>query len=56
MSMLSLTEENEKSAKFALKLNPTQERIMIMRKWKKSLAGMMSFVMVATMSTTANTM
>lgn len=52
ISMLNLIEENEKSIRFTLKLNPTQERMIIMRKWKKSLAGVMSFVMVALMSTT----
>lgn len=50
MSMLDLIEENEKNAKFTLKLNPTQERMMIMRKWKKSIVGVMSFVVVALMS------
>ena len=52
VSMLKLMEEKEESASFALKLNPTHERIKVMKKWKKSLAGVMSFAMVAIMSTT----
>ena len=52
VSMLKLMEEKEESARFALKLNPTYERIKVMKKWKKSLAGVMSFAMVAIMSTT----
>lgn len=52
VSMLKLMEEKEESARFALKLNPTHERIKVMRKWEKSLAGVMSFAMVAIMSTT----
>ena len=53
LSMLKLIKENEKSTKFTLKLNPTHKRMIIMRKWKKSFAGVMSFVMVAAISTTA---
>ena len=52
VSMLKLIEKKEERARFALKLNPTHERIKVMKKWKKSLAGVMSFAMVAIMSTT----
>lgn len=51
MSMLNLIEENERGARFTLKLNPTYERIIIMRKWKISLVGVMSFVIAALIST-----
>lgn len=52
LSMLKLLEVNEKNTKFTLKLNPTKERMIIMKKWRQSLAGVMSFVMLALMSTT----
>ena len=52
VSMLNLIEEKEKHVRFALNLNPTQERMIIMRKWKKSLMGVISFVAVVAISTT----
>ena len=52
LSLLKLMEEKDKKISFVLKMNPNMERMIVMKKWKKTLAGVMSFVMAAALSTT----
>ena len=52
LSMLKLIEQNQKSNDMVLKLNPTKERIIIMKKWKKSFSGVCILVMVMALSMT----
>ena len=41
MAMLKLTERNENS-RFVLKLHPTKERIIVMKKWRRTVSGMVA--------------
>lgn len=52
ISMLKLIEQNQKSNDMVLKLNPTKERMIIMKKWKKSFSGVCVLVMVMALSMT----
>ena len=52
LSMLKLIEQNQKSNDMVLKLNPTKERMVIMKKWKKSFSGVCVLVMVMALSMT----
>ena len=52
LSMLKLVEQG--SAKnMALKLHPTMERMKMMKKWKTSLAGILTFFLTVIVTTTA---
>ena len=42
MAMLKLTERNENS-RFVLKLHPTKERIIVIKKWRRTVLGMAAF-------------
>lgn len=44
MSMLKLLEIGSNTNNLVLKLNPNKERILIMKQWKKTLAGLMVFM------------
>ena len=44
MSMLKLLEIGSNTNNFVLKLNPNKERILIMKQWKKTLAGLVVFI------------
>ena len=44
MSMLKLLEIGSNTNNFVLKLNPNKERILIMKKWKKTLVGLVVFI------------
>lgn len=44
MSMLKLLEIGSNTNNFVLKLNPNKERMFIMKKWKKTLAGLVVFM------------
>lgn len=44
ISMLKLLEIGSNTNNFVLKLNPNKERMLIMKKWKKTLAGLMVFM------------
>lgn len=48
MSMLKLLEIKSNTNNFVLKLNPNKERMLIMKKWKKTLAGLMVFMFAFT--------
>ncbi len=48
MSMLKLLEIGSNKNNFILKLNPNKERMLIMKKWKKTLAGLMVFMFAFT--------
>ena len=52
LSMLKLIEQKEIEKETALKLHPTKERIIIMKKWKKSFSGVCVLVMVMALSMT----
>lgn len=52
LSMLKLIEQKEIEKETALKLHPTKERMIIMKKWKKSFSGVCILVMIATLSMT----
>ena len=52
LSMLKLIEQNQKSNDMVLKLNPTKERIIIMKKWKKSFSGVCVLVLATALSMT----
>lgn len=43
-SMLKLLEINSNTNTLVLKLNPNKERILIMKQWKKTLAGLVIFI------------
>ena len=44
MSMLKLLEIGSNTNNFVLKLNPNKERILIMKKWKKTITGLVVFI------------
>ena len=48
ISMLKLLEIKSNTNNFVLNLNPNKERMLIMKKWKKSLAGLMVFMFAFT--------
>ena len=48
MSMLKLLEIKSNTNNFVLNLNPNKERMLIMKKWKKILAGLMVFMFAFT--------
>ena len=48
ISMLKLLEIKSNTNNFVLKLNPNKERMLIMKKWKKTLAGLMVFMFAFT--------
>ena len=52
LSMLKLIEQKEKKREIVLKLHPTKERMVIMKKWKKSFSGVCVLVMVMALSMT----
>lgn len=52
LSMLKLIEQKEIEKETALKLHPTKERMIIMKKWKKSFSGVCVLVMVMALSMT----
>ena len=54
MSMLKLIEQNQNPKYSVLKLHPTKERIIIMKKWKQSLIGVCVFVLALVLSTLPN--
>lgn len=51
MSMLKLIEQNQNPKYSVLKLHPTKERIIIMKKWKRSLIGVCVFALALVLST-----
>ncbi len=51
ISMLKLIEQNQKLEYSSLKLHPTKERIIIMKKWKTSFIGVCVFVLALFLST-----
>lgn len=51
MSMLKLIEQNQNPKYSVLKLHPTKERIIIMKKWKQSLIGVCVFALALVLST-----
>lgn len=53
LSMYRLLEKEETKSKIVLNLHPTMERIMIMKKWKKTSIGIFTFVFVMLLSATA---
>ncbi|EJP23350.1 peptidase, M56 domain protein [Peptostreptococcaceae bacterium AS15] len=52
LSMLKLIEQKEKKREIVLKMHPTKERMVIMKKWKKSFSGVCVLVMVMALSMT----
>lgn len=48
ISMLKLLEIKSNTNNFVLNLNPNKERMLIMKKWKKTLAGLMVFMFAFT--------
>ena len=52
MAMLKLTERNENS-RFVLKLHPTKERIIVMKKWRRTVAGMVALAVAVGVSMTS---
>ena len=52
MAMLKLTERNENS-RFVLKLHPTKERIIVMKKWRRTVLGIVAFAVAVGASMTS---
>ena len=52
MAMLKLTERNENS-RFVSKLHPTKERIIVMKKWRRTVAGMVALAVAVGVSMTS---
>ena len=52
MAMLKLTERNENS-RFVLKLHPTKERIIVMKKWRRTVSGMIALAVAVGVSMTS---
>ena len=52
MAMLKLTERNENS-RFVLKLHPTKERIIVMKKWRRTVLGIVVFAVAVGASMTS---
>lgn len=53
MSMLKLIEQKENTKRVVLKLHPTKERMIIMKKWGKRFSGICAFLLVMVLSLTA---
>lgn len=53
ISMLKLIEQKENTKRVALKLHPTKERMVIMKKWKRTFSGVCAFILVMVLSSTA---
>ena len=53
LSMLRLVELKEMQEKSVLKLHPTKERMIIMKRWKRGLAGICTLVLMIALSITA---
>ena len=53
LSMLRLVELKEIQEKSVLKLHPTKERMIIMKRWKRGLAGICTLVLMIALSITA---
>lgn len=53
ISMLKLIEQKENTKRVVLKLHPTKERMIIMKKWKKGFSGVCVFALVMALSLTA---
>jgi len=53
LSMLRLVELKEMQEKSVLKLHPTKERMIIMKRWKRELAGICTLVLMIALSITA---
>ena len=52
LSMLRLVELKEMQEKSVLKLHPTKERMIIMKRWKRGLAGIFTLVLMISLSIT----
>ena len=53
LSMLKLIEPKDiERNKIVLKLSPTKERMIVMKKWRRRLSGVFAFVLVMTLSVT----
>ena len=52
MAMLKLTERNENS-RFVLRLHPTKERIIVMKKWRRTVLGIVVFAVAVGASMTS---
>lgn len=52
LSMLKLIEQKEYTKRVVLKLHPTKERMIIMKKWNKGFSGICAFVLVTALSLT----
>ena len=52
LSMLRLVELKEMQEKSVLKLHPTKERMIIMKRWKRGLAGICTLVLMIALSIT----
>ena len=52
LSMLRLAELKEMQEKSVLKLHPTKERMIIMKRWKRGLAGICTLVLMIALSIT----
>ncbi|HEM2745328.1 TPA: M56 family metallopeptidase [Streptococcus suis] len=53
ISMLKLIEQKEYTKRVVLKLHPTKERMVIMKKWKRTFSGVCAFALVMVLSLTA---
>lgn len=53
ISMLKLIEQEENAKRVVLKLRPTKERMIIMKKWKRGFSGICAFLLVTALSLTA---
>jgi hypothetical protein len=53
ISMLKLIEQKEYTKRVVLKLHPTKERMVIMKKWKRTFSGVCVFALVTALSFTA---
>ncbi|HEM4048725.1 M56 family metallopeptidase [Streptococcus suis] len=53
ISMLKLIEQKEYTKRVVLKLHPTKERMVIMKKWKRTFSGVCAFALVTALSFTA---
>ena len=53
LSMLRLVELKEMQEKSVLKLHPTKERMIIMKRWKRGLSGICTLVLMIALSITA---
>ncbi len=53
ISMLKLIEQKEYTKRVVLKLHPTKERMVIMKKWKRTFSGVCAFALVTALFFTA---